>query len=90
MKTKLVLILALAALLGGGAMWSAQHQSQSATVGDRKILYYSCPMHPSVKADKPGDCPIYGMKLQPIYADASGTNAVPVQPSCGIGCCGGI
>jgi Cu(I)/Ag(I) efflux system membrane fusion protein len=89
MKTKLVLILAVASLLGAGVMWSAQHQSQSTAAGNRKLLFYSCPMHPSVKADKPGDCSICGMKLQPVYADASGTNAVPVQPSCGSGCCGG-
>ncbi len=24
---------------------------------------YTCPMHPQVKADKPGACPICGMKL---------------------------
>jgi Cu(I)/Ag(I) efflux system membrane fusion protein len=84
MKTKLVLILAVAALLGAGAMWSAQHPSQSTTASDRKILYYTCPMHPSVKADKPGDCPICGMKLQPVYAEAASTNAPAAAP---VGCC---
>ena len=27
---------------------------------------YHCPMHPTYVADKPGDCPICGMKLVPI------------------------
>jgi hypothetical protein len=27
---------------------------------------YTCPMHPDVKMDKPGDCPKCGMKLVPV------------------------
>jgi membrane fusion protein, copper/silver efflux system len=30
---------------------------------------YHCPMHPTVVADKPGDCPICGMKLVPLNDD---------------------
>ena len=26
---------------------------------------YTCPMHPEVKSDRPGDCPKCGMKLVP-------------------------
>ena len=96
----MVLILALAALLGAGVMWSAQHRLQSTTAVDRKILYYTCPMHPSVKAEKPGACPICGMNLVPVYDTQGGTNNPPATantnnpaalPSCcapaGGGCC---
>ncbi|MGC8815770.1 MAG: heavy metal-binding domain-containing protein [bacterium] len=29
-------------------------------------IIYTCPMHPDIKQDKPGDCPICNMKLVPI------------------------
>ena len=30
------------------------------------VAYYTCPMHPSVKAPEPGACPICGMDLTPV------------------------
>ena len=32
---------------------------------------YHCPMHPTVVSDRPGECPICGMDLVPIGADAA-------------------
>ena len=29
---------------------------------------YTCPMHPEIVSDKPGDCPICGMALEPMVA----------------------
>ena len=80
----MILIAVMAGLLGAGAMWSAQHRLQTTPASDRKVLYYTCPMHPSVKADKPGACPICGMKLQPVYADATKTNATATTA---VSCC---
>lgn len=36
---------------------------------------YTCPMHPEVRSDKPGDCPKCGMKLQPVQPGAAGSGA---------------
>jgi hypothetical protein len=86
METKLILIAVLAATLGGAAGWLAPSHAV-ATVGnssDRKVLYYACPMHPAIKYDHPGDCPICGMKLQPVYADELKKNAPAATPA---GCC---
>jgi hypothetical protein len=47
-------------------------------------------MHPSVRADKPGDCPICGMHLVPVYAPSTNTapNTVTNQPVVRMpGCC---
>ncbi|MCI0540213.1 MAG: efflux RND transporter periplasmic adaptor subunit, partial [Verrucomicrobiales bacterium] len=35
---------------------------------ERKVDYWTCSMHPQIRADKPGDCPICGMTLVPVYA----------------------
>ena len=80
MKTKTILILVLvAAMAGAGTWWMVSHRAPSkpgATApAGRKILYYQSAMHPWIKSDKPGKCPICGMDLVPIYADAAGTNA---------------
>ncbi len=38
---------------------------------------YHCPMHPEVVSDKPGDCPICGMRLVPIPALEKGAGGTP-------------
>lgn len=79
MKTKIVLMIALAATLGGGVLWVATDRAVAGDTAttDRKVLYYTCPMHPSVEADKSGACPICGMNLVPVYDATHGTNTPP-------------
>jgi len=50
--------------LGGHRAAAPDHDTQS-----HKDLY-QCPMHPSVVSDKPGHCPICGMKLERVDADS--------------------
>jgi Cu(I)/Ag(I) efflux system membrane fusion protein len=40
----------------------AQSETTSQNASSEKS-YYTCPMHPSVKSDKPGACPVCGMNL---------------------------
>lgn len=52
------------------------------TVGQQHQRYH-CPMHPTYVSDRPGDCPICGMKLVPIEpsAVAGATSAGPSSPT---------
>ncbi len=64
----------LIVIVGFGGYWAgrlAPHrmdQTQQAGESARKQIYH-CPMHPNYTADKPGDCPICGMKLVLMDSD---------------------
>jgi hypothetical protein len=36
--------------------------------GTQPAIIYTCPMHPEITSNKPGNCPICGMKLVPKAA----------------------
>ncbi len=61
----LVLALVAAAFMGG-ASWS-RHAEVPGQEG-QKTLHYTCPMHPQYTSDRPGDCPLCGMRLVPATA----------------------
>jgi len=48
-----------------GSAGHTHDQAEKAKPGAEKTLY-QCPMHPTYTSDKPGDCPICGMKLVPV------------------------
>lgn len=67
----------------GGWWWAAStkpHRHQLVkTTDEQGQAYYTCPMHPEVRQDQPGNCPICGMKLvrreEPPAAQATAANA---------------
>ena len=47
---------------------------------ERKVLYWTDPMVPGFKSDKPGKSPFMDMEMVPVYADAAGATTVSVRP----------
>jgi membrane fusion protein, copper/silver efflux system len=45
---------------------SHEHRVEAAVAGESAATLYHCPMHPTYVSDKPGDCPICGMRLVPM------------------------
>jgi multidrug efflux pump subunit AcrA (membrane-fusion protein) len=78
MKPKTLLLFLFIIAAGATAAWfAARHQAAptaATAAAGRKILYYQSPMHPWIKSDKPGKCPICGMNLVPVYENGESTN----------------
>lgn len=67
-KKPLIVLAAVVVAAAGGGWWYAQsmtpHEHQLVKMTDEKgKVYYTCTMHPQVKQNHPGNCPICGMKL---------------------------
>jgi len=70
----------LALVLAGGSFQPAG--AAPARDAGAKVTYYTCSMHPQVMQDKPGNCPICGMKLVPVRDEASsGGEGAPAEAS---------
>lgn len=68
MNTRIILIaIAAVAAALGGAWWAASQTPHKHELTERKDAqgksYWTCAMHPEVRTDGPGNCPICGMSL---------------------------
>ncbi len=69
MRTKSILIVVgLVVVFGAGGWWFAQRETPHRHRLEKRLdaqgkTYYTCPMHPQVRRDEDGTCPICGMKL---------------------------
>src|SRR5690554_872346 len=59
------LILVLSVLVAGASWYSYA----AADGGGAATALYQCPMHPEIVSNRPGECPICHMDLEPIAAD---------------------
>ncbi len=56
----------------------AQPKSETEVLTQSGKKLYRCPMHPNYYSDKPGNCPICGMKLVPVEKEEK--HAAPPPP----------
>lgn len=78
-------VAAILLLIGGSwvlapRLWTQdpgrQDASTALSAGASKVRY-QCPMHPGIVSDKPGDCPICGMRLQKAEEAPAAATAKP-------------
>ena len=72
--SKLIKVLFLISILTLGVSCQKEDASKSTTSKDghsqsKSKVYYTCSMHPQIKEDKPGKCPICHMNLTKIEID---------------------
>ncbi len=78
-RRRLALVLAAAVVAAGvGAAWfySRSSSPSASATAENKGSYY-CPMHPDMKSDRPGNCPICSMKLVPLEASSPAEGESP-------------
>ncbi len=73
-----------AVTIGTWYFLTSKQQAPMATAGsenqERKVLYWTDPMVPGFKSDKPGKSPFMDMEMVPVYADDAGATTVSVRP----------
>src|SRR5512136_2611378 len=73
-RVMLALATSFAVLLGAAMGLTACHRNDGTSApgsAPTKTLY-TCGMHPQIIQDKPGNCPICGMKLTPVRKQSAG------------------
>jgi len=71
------ILLVLAGLLLGRVIFHRPHEEkakQEITADENKKTIWTCAMHPQIRMDQPGNCPICGMELIPLVKNTAFVN----------------
>ncbi len=66
-------------LTAGSTGTGSADDGKNAAAGGDEIAYYTCSMHPSVRSQKPGTCPICSMDLVPVTRSEAETGVIMVD-----------
>ena len=64
---------------GSASDWATQMEPTAPQPGADEVAHYTCPMHPSVRQQTPGTCPICNMDLTPVTHEDLRTGDVLVD-----------
>ena len=78
-KQSKVAVALAAFLVVAGAGTVAWYRSGGVGTSARKADEYFCPMHPQIVRDKPGECPVCGMKLEKRLPRGASPQAAPAS-----------
>src|SRR5215468_1574734 len=80
-RSKLIGWLVIAALAVAATVFLVHQPGRSGSGGHAapSDQLYTCGMHPQVIQNKPGNCPICGMKLTPVRKQAGSAAAPPAE-----------
>ena len=67
----LIGIVLAAGIFSAGYLANRQPQPVATPGSVKQAVTYTCPMHPQYTSDRPGDCPLCGMRLVPVAGDGS-------------------
>ena len=87
-KWTLLPVVAVLALIVGISFgsWTARSPAEGPKPGvAREARTWTCSMHPQIRLDHPGSCPICGMELVPVGEELSGGPATPTSPTVVLG-----
>lgn len=85
MNTSSKLVLTITVLLAiAGGLYAAGNGPNSTNPAAAGKTLYTCGMHPWIVQDHPGDCPICGMKLEPVRQQAAGVPSATAESSAAI------
>jgi len=73
--TNKYMLMALVLIVGFFAGWLVFHRSPGkqqpeSVVNEKKSTIWTCSMHPQIRKEEPGQCPLCGMDLIPLNQDA--------------------
>ncbi|SNZ01332.1 efflux RND transporter periplasmic adaptor subunit [Flagellimonas pacifica] len=72
----LIVGILLGTLFSGGSPETVHKDGEHEYVQDPKTQLWTCSMHPQIKLEEPGTCPICGMELIPLEESGSTTESI--------------